>query len=182
MALLQFQKRQSCVQNRKALQSICKNVKITSIFTIFASCSFDNVRFSTNRQTKEDFQEDLLLDFADNERSTIFKVRSINRHPVVADFKSFRFPRQILRKTWTCLPNCAERGIFKESIISKKLCTWKIYDGVSCCNCWISFVMYWLRMKRRIRRLPCFPVRLNVCYVEFVYYLLLFNLYSMLFY
>lgn len=56
------------------------------------------MRFSRNRQAKEDFQEDLLLDFADNERSTIFKV-AVETSGYSFAAKSFcRFPLLIPQK------------------------------------------------------------------------------------
>lgn len=39
--------------------------------------SLENVSFTSTEDDKQDYQEELLLDFADEERSSIFKVRFI---------------------------------------------------------------------------------------------------------
>lgn len=38
------------------------------------SFSLENVSFTSTEEDKQDYQEELLLDFADEERSSIFKV------------------------------------------------------------------------------------------------------------
>lgn len=40
-------------------------------------CSLENVSFTSIEEDKQDYQEELLLDFPDEERGNIFKVRIV---------------------------------------------------------------------------------------------------------